>query len=73
MPALLAPGSGRRRRLQLRDDRDPGGHYEAKVALNENWDGNYGQGGVQNGANIGFTVPFDGAKVEFKYDPTSMS
>jgi glycosidase len=46
----------------------PAGHYEAKVALNESWDVNYGQGGAQNGPNIGFTVPFDGAKVEFSYD-----
>ncbi len=49
----------------------PAGHYEAKVALNETWDVNYGQGGVQGGANIGFTVPFNGAKVEFSYDATS--
>ena len=35
----------------------PAGSYEGKVALNESWDVNYGQGGVQNGANIPFTVP----------------
>ncbi len=34
----------------------PAGAYEAKVALNESWDINYGQGGVQNGPNIPFTV-----------------
>jgi glycosidase/fibronectin type 3 domain-containing protein len=45
------------------------GSYEAKVALNESWDVNYGQGGVQGGANIPFTVPFDHAKVVFKYNP----
>src|SRR5712691_590782 len=49
----------------------PHGQYEAKVALNESWDVNYGQGGAQNGANIPFTVPTDGAKVVFRYDAAS--
>ena len=44
------------------------GSYEGKVALNESWDVNYGQGGVQNGPNISFTVPFDHAAVTFSYD-----
>ena len=35
----------------------PAGDYEAKVALNENWDVNFGQGGAQNGSNIAFSVP----------------
>lgn len=47
------------------------GNYESKVALNENWDVNYGQGGVQNGANIPFTVPFDNAEVTFTYNSIS--
>ncbi len=42
----------------------PAGSYEAKVAINEAWDENYGQGGVPGGANIAFTVPSDGAKVD---------
>jgi glycosidase len=46
----------------------PAGSYEAKVALNESWDVNYGQGGVQNGPNIAFTVPTNGAKTAFRYD-----
>jgi glycosidase len=46
----------------------PAGSYEAKVALNESWDVNYGQGGVQNGPNIAFTVPANGAKTVFRYD-----
>ena len=46
----------------------PAGNYEAKAALNESWDVNYGQGGAQNGDNIPFHVPFDHAKVEFRYD-----
>ncbi len=47
------------------------GSYEGKVALNESWDVNYGQGGVQNGPNIGFTVPFDYAKVTFTYNSST--
>jgi glycosidase/chitodextrinase len=45
----------------------PAGSYETKVAINEAWDENYGQGGVPNGANIAFTVPAAGAKVTFRY------
>ena len=48
-------------------DQIPAGSYEAKVALNESWDVNYGQGGVQGGANIPFTVPAGGT-VEFSFD-----
>ena len=49
----------------------PAGSYEAKVAINEAWDENYGQGGVPGGANIAFTVPVDNAKVTFTYDATT--
>ena len=49
----------------------PQGSYEAKVAINEGWDENYGQGGVPGGANIPFNVPVDNAKVTFTYDATS--
>jgi glycosidase len=45
----------------------PAGTYEAKAAISETWDENYGQGGVQNGANIPFNVPANGAKVTFSY------
>ncbi len=48
----------------------PAGSYEGKVALNEGWDVNYGQGGVQGGDNYGFTVPANG-KVTFSYDATT--
>src|SRR6478735_448531 len=34
----------------------PAGSYEAKVTINEDWDENYGQGGVPGGPNIPFTV-----------------
>jgi glycosidase/fibronectin type 3 domain-containing protein len=47
------------------------GNYEGKVALNEAWDVNYGQGGVQNGANIAFTVSSNNTKVIFSYDSSS--
>jgi hypothetical protein len=45
----------------------PQGSYETKVAINESWDENYGQGGVPGGANIAFTVPANSAKVTFTY------
>ena len=32
------------------------GSYEAKAAIGESWDENYGDGGVPGGANIAFTV-----------------
>jgi len=49
----------------------PAGSYEGKVALNESWDVNYGQGGVQNGNNITLHVPVDHAKTTFRYDSAS--
>ncbi|MCA1621634.1 MAG: hypothetical protein LC795_20655 [Acidobacteria bacterium] len=45
----------------------PPGSYEAKVAINESWDENYGQGGAQNGSNIPFNVSAAGQKVTFSY------
>lgn len=35
----------------------PPGNYEAKVAINQSFDVNYGAGGVPGGANIAFNVP----------------
>ncbi len=49
----------------------PAGDYEAKVAINESWDENYGDGGVPGGANIPFTVPAPLAEVFFTYDPNT--
>ena len=46
----------------------PAGSYEGKVALNGSWDVNYGQGGVQNGPNIGFTVPANDMEVAFQWN-----
>jgi Pullulanase X25 domain len=48
----------------------PAGDYEAKVAINEGWDENYGAGGILNGQNIPFTVP-SSANVLFSYNPVS--
>jgi glycosidase len=45
----------------------PPGDYFAKVAINESWDENYGQGGAQNGADIPFNVSAAGQKVTFSY------
>src|SRR5262249_4406107 len=49
----------------------PAGSYQAKVAVNESWDENYGAGGTPNGDNIPFTVPTNNAKVTFSYDTTA--
>jgi len=49
----------------------PAGSYEGKVALNGSWDVNYGQGGVQNGPNIAFTVPATGMDVVFQWNSTT--
>jgi len=46
----------------------PQGSHDAKVAINESWDENYGAGGVPNGPNITFSVPTDNAKATFTYD-----
>ncbi len=46
----------------------PAGNYDAKAALNESWDVNYGAGGVQDGANISFTVLNANDPVLFSYD-----
>lgn len=45
----------------------PMGAYETKVAIDESWTLNYGLIGVQDGPNIPFTVPFDGAPMLFSY------
>src|SRR5262249_3346162 len=49
----------------------PAGTYDTKVAINESWDENYGQGGVPNGDNITFAVPVDGTQVTFSYVATT--
>jgi glycosidase len=46
----------------------PPGSYETKVAINESWHENYGQGGAQNGANIPFSVSAANQPVTFSYD-----
>jgi pullulanase len=49
----------------------PAGSYEAKVAIDESWDVNYGAGGVPGGANIGFVVPAACAAMTFSYDASN--
>jgi hypothetical protein len=45
----------------------PAGGYEAKAAINESWDENYGAGGAAGGANIPFTVHSDNEPVTFSF------
>ncbi len=49
----------------------PAGSYEAKVAIDESWTVNYGDGGAPGGANIPFVVEEDGALVEFNFDSST--
>ncbi len=49
-------------------DQIPTGDYEAKVALNESWDTNYGVDGELDGANIPFTVASDGDAIAFLFN-----
>ncbi len=49
----------------------PAGDYEAKVAHNEDWAENYGDGGVPGGANIAFNVPADCKDMRFSYELSS--
>jgi hypothetical protein len=46
----------------------PAGNFEAKVAIDESWDENYGAGGVLNGLNVPFTVPYACTEMFFQYD-----
>jgi len=47
------------------------GSYECKVAINENWNENYGAEGAPGGANISFAVFAPGAPVSFSYDSST--
>ena len=49
-------------------DAIPAGAYEAKVAVNQSWDENYGEAGAPGGANIPFTVDADGTLVSFLWN-----
>ncbi|MGC4000788.1 MAG: pullulanase-type alpha-1,6-glucosidase [Anaeromyxobacter sp.] len=49
----------------------PAGAYEAKVAIGESWDENYGAGGAPGGANIAFVVPAACTPMTFSYDATT--
>ena len=52
-------------------DAIPAGSYEAKVAVNETWDVNYGMDGAPGGADIPFTLDEDGTVVNFVWDSVS--
>ncbi|MEU2630973.1 alpha-amylase family glycosyl hydrolase, partial [Kitasatospora sp. NPDC007106] len=45
----------------------PAGAWNTKVTVGQSWTENYGAGGAAGGANIGFTVPADGAATTFSY------
>ncbi|HVH85752.1 MAG TPA: alpha-amylase family glycosyl hydrolase, partial [Terriglobales bacterium] len=49
----------------------PQGNYEAKVAINESWDLNYGANGAPGGSNIPFTVLDPSAQITFTFDPST--
>jgi pullulanase len=49
----------------------PAGTYQAKVAIDESLDENYGLNGARDGAEIEFTVPTHGAEIYFGYDAES--
>ena len=49
----------------------PAGSYEAKVAINESWDENYGANGVAGGDNIPFEITDTLGEVYFTYNPTT--
>ncbi len=52
-------------------DRIEAGNYEAKVALNESWDINFGANGVQSGNNIPFSIQNSCDRTRFTYDSTT--
>ena len=52
-------------------DKIPAGEYEAKVAINQDWGENYGEGGSAGGANIPFSVPENNTPMVFNYDSAS--
>jgi pullulanase len=49
----------------------PAGSYEVKVAINESWAENYGEGGQRDGPNIPFTVAAPCQEVFFSYDAST--
>lgn len=48
----------------------PAGDYEAKIAIDQSWDENYGAAGALDGPNIPFSVG-ENQVVIFSYDPAS--
>lgn len=46
----------------------PAGAYASRIAIREGWDEHYGEGGTREGADLAFSVPFDGAAMHFRFD-----
>ena len=67
----MAPGSGRRRHLHLRDDRAAAGPVRDEGRDQRGLGRELRRGRRLNGSNISFTVPSDNAKVTFSYDGTT--
>ncbi len=49
----------------------PPGAYEAKVAINESWGENYGEGGARDGVNIAFVIADAGTVTLFSFDSSN--
>ena len=58
---MTASSPGRRRR-------SPPAPGTFKIAHDQSWTENYGDGGVRDGADMSVTVPSDGATTNFVYD-----
>ncbi|MFC7489713.1 MULTISPECIES: alpha-amylase family glycosyl hydrolase [unclassified Knoellia] len=51
--------------------RIPAGTYSFKIAHDQSWAENYGEGGTRDGAEMSVTVPSDGATTNFVYDSST--
>lgn len=46
----------------------PAGDYSWKIAVNDSWDENYGDGGAAGGSNLALSVPAGGASYVFTWN-----
>jgi hypothetical protein len=49
----------------------PAGTYQWKVAINDAWTENYGEGGASGGGNLTLNVPAGGATYRFSWNQVS--
>jgi hypothetical protein len=49
----------------------PEGSYQWKVAINDSWDENYGEGGAAGGSNLSLQVPAGGGRYRFSWNQVS--